>query len=258
MKNKTYYYQDELSDEFSGITRNKINIDQNYKYMHSSWLWNFSAWITYHLLVLPYDFVYMKLYHHLKIVNRQCFKQCKKQGYYLYANHTNVPSDGFLPALLTFPKRDYVVVSSENLAIKGTRNIMQMIGAIPVPSFKGMRNFINTMKTRINQNYAICIYPEAHIWPYYTKIRNFKSDSFRYPCLCFCPSYCFTVTYQKRKHSTKPKMTVYCDGPFYVNNELNEVDQREDLRNRIYNTMVERSKNSTYSYNTYIKKEKEK
>ena len=44
---------------------------------------------------------------------------------------------------------------------------------------------------------TILIYPEAHIWPYYTKIRPFPSTSFRYPIKFNVPSFSITTTYQK-------------------------------------------------------------
>ena len=55
-------------------------------------------------------------------------------------------------------------------------NSIQLLGAIPIPNNKnGMKNFINAIETHINKKHSITIYPEAHIWPYYTKIRPFKA-----------------------------------------------------------------------------------
>ena len=52
----------------------------------------------------------------------------------------------------------------------------------------------------------------------------------------------------------KPKITVYVDGPFYPKPELHGKEQEIELRNQIYNCMVERSKNSTYEYYKYYKR----
>ena len=71
------------------------------------------------------------------------------------------------------------------------------------------------------------------------------------------PVFAFTNVYQKRKHSSKPKMITYIDGPFYPNLDLDQKERIEDLRDKVYNAMVERSnKYSTYEYKYhYVKKE---
>ena len=52
-------------------------------------------------------------------------------------------------------------------------------------------------------------------------------------------------------------MVIYVDGTFYPRKDLEDIkEQQEDLRNQVYNCMVERSKNSNFQYIEYIKKEK--
>jgi len=111
------------------------------------------------------------------------------------------------------------------------------------------------MEKRILEGHPVVIYPEAHIWPYYTSIRPFKSTSFRYPARFQEPSFCFTTTYQKNGNKKKPKIVIYVDGPFYPNSDLNLKEQQEDLRNRIYECMLERSKNSNFEMIEYKKGE---
>ena len=75
--------------------------------------------------------------------------------------------------------------------------IVEMLGAIPVPGNKeSMKNFLDAIKKRIENGNSITIYPEAHIWPYYTKIRPFKEVSFKYPVELNVPAFCMTNTYQ--------------------------------------------------------------
>ena len=136
-------------------------------------------------------------------------------------------------------------------------NVVEMLGAIPIPSnIKAMKNFLETIEKRIKQGYSITIFPEAHIWPYYTKIRPFKSVSFKYPVKLKTPTFCMTNTYQNYgKHNDKIKIVSYIDGPFFPDENLNEKEQQENLRNKVYNAMVERSKNSNIEYIEYKKKE---
>lgn len=255
---KIYYYSDEINDEFSGITRNPYSIDSNFKYINRNFIYLLFKFIVYRMIMSPAAYIYLKLKFHTKFVNRKSLKKMGKNGYFLFGNHTNVPLDGFLPTTMAFPKKTFVLVSDENFAVKGTRTFMKMVGGVPLPNdYKTMKNFMKCIDARINSNCVVAIYPEAHIWPYYTKIRSFKSDSFHFPCKYKAASYCFTTTYQKRKHSKKPRVVIYIDGPFYPDYNLSQVEQKEKLRNEIFNTMVEKSKYSNFEYHTYIKKEKQ-
>lgn len=131
-----------------------------------------------------------------------------------------------------------------------------MLGAIPVPGNKeAMKNFLDAIKKRIEKGNSITIYPEAHIWPYYTKIRPFKNVSFAYPVNLEKPVFCMTNTYQSYgRKNDKIKIVTYIDGPFYANKKLSIKEQKSELRDRVYNQMVERSKNSNVEYIKYIKK----
>ena len=113
---------------------------------------------------------------------------------------------------------------------------------------------MKAVERRVNHHHPIVVFPEAHIWPYYTKIRPFKSTAFKYPIKYNVPAFCFTTTYQKRKFSKKPKITVYVDGPFYPDSNLRGKEQEIELRNQVYECMVERSKNSTDEYYKYYKR----
>ena len=249
---RTIYYTDELNDEFSGIHRKAIPINEKYKYERST-PWRICSSILYNFIMKPIAYIYMKLRFSFKIENRKVLKKHKKGGYFLYANHTNVPADGFMPSLICFPKRVHVLVSPENLSLKGTRNFMAMIGAVPIPNtLHGMKGFRSYIHKLISKGSVVMIYPEAHIWPYYTKIRPFGSVSFTYPVLENVPIYTFTVTYHKGHLHTK--IIAYVDGPFYSNSSLKTKDSIENLRNQAYNAMQKRSELSTYEKIKYIKR----
>ncbi|MFA6667279.1 MAG: 1-acyl-sn-glycerol-3-phosphate acyltransferase [Bacilli bacterium] len=253
---KTIYYSNELNDEFSGIKKQEYQLESNYKYIHNNIFWRFFAFIVYRLVMTPVAYLYMKFKFDIKIVNRKAMKGYRNSGVFLYGNHTNIPADAYIPNLITFPQRSYVIVNSQNVAKKGTRTFMKMVGALPIPdSFKGMRSFIEAVEKRSVTDNAIIIYPEAHVWPYYTKIRPYKSTSFRYPVQFSDPVFAFTTTYKKRKHRKAPKIIVYLDGPFFVNTEIPENLRKDDLRDKVFNAMEERSKNNDVEVIKYVKKE---
>jgi len=63
-----------------------------------------------------------------------------------------------------------------------------------------------------------------------------------------------TNTYQKcGKNQDRIQIVTYIDGPFFANEDLNKKEQQKELRDRVYNCMVERSKNSNVEFIKYIK-----
>lgn len=256
MAKKVIYYDDELNNDFSGITRKDIKFSDDYKYIHKNIFYRFFAFIVYRIIMTPVAFIYTKLKFKIKFVGKEKLKEVDG-AYFIYANHTLVPGDGYIPNVLTFPKRNFVVVGKDNLALKGTRTFMKMVGAFLVPqSIKMTRNFVSGISYYLDKGSNIVIYPEAHIWPYYTKIRPFKQVSFSYPVKFNKPSFAMCVTYQKRKHSPKPRITVYVDGPFYPNlNGMSSKEAQVELHKKIYDSLVKFSENSTYEYYEYRKKE---
>lgn len=258
MHQKVIYYTDELNDEFAGDQIQAKLIDGNYKYYHKSIFKKFTHFFWYRLVAHPIAYTYMKLKLKHKIINRKIVKPYKKQGYFIYGNHTHNLADAVIPTMVARPKNTYVIVHPNNVSMPYLGRITPSLGAIPLPDTKeAMRNFTDCLEYRISKKSVIAIYPEAHIWPFYTKIRPFKSMSFSYPIRYNTPVFCFTNTYQKRKFSKKPKMITYVDGPFFPNEELTGKEQREDLRNRVYEAMVKRSQNSNIEIIKYVKRENE-
>ena len=252
-----YYYSDELNDEFSGSHIIPRVIDEKYKYLHKNIFWNLAHFLVQNVLSVPIKVLYAKLKFRIKYIGKEKLKKYKKEGYFVYANHTQVFADTFLTSNVIYPKRNYLIVNPENVSMKFLGNFVQMFGAIPIPTGRdGMKNFLTAIKYHIQKGHSITIYPEAHIWPYYTKIRPFKSVSFKYPIELDKPVFCITNTYQKRGKN-KVKITSYIDGPFFVNEDLEtKQEQKKDLRNRVYNQMVERSKNSNFEFIKYEYKDK--
>lgn len=250
---KIIYYKDELNDEFSKAKITPRRIDENYKYIHKNPVWNICAFILQNILSMPIKYLYAKIKFRIKYVGKEKLKPYKKEGYFIYVNHTQPFADTFIPSIANYPKRNYFIVNPENVSMKGLKTIVEMLGAIPIPSNRqAMKNFLNAVEIRIKKASSITIYPEAHIWPYYTKIRPFKAVSFKYPVQLDKPVFCMTNTYQKYGKN-KIKMVTYIDGPFFQNKELNMQEKKQDLRDRVYNCMVERSKNSNIEYIKYEK-----
>ena len=255
MKCRVIYYHDELNDEFAGDNIKAKAIDENYKYLHKSPFKCLTHIFWYRIVAYPLAIIYMKLKYRHKVVNRKVLKACKKTGYFIYGNHTHNIGDALIPTLVNKWKDTYVIVHPNNVSMPVLGKITPSIGAIPLPgNMEATKNFTRCIEYRIKQKCAIMIYPEAHIWPYYTKIRPFKDASFRYPQILNKPVFSLTNTYQKRRFSKTPKIVTYIDGPFYPQGESAK-EMRTYLRNECYNHMVERSKLNSVEVIKYIKVE---
>lgn len=254
MERKTIYYTDELNDEFSTAVITPKPIDGHYKYIYKGVWKRFTHFFWYRIVATPIAYLYLKLYFGHKIVNKKVLKEAKATGWFIYGNHTHFMADALIPTFVSMPKDMYVIVHPNNVSMPYLGRITPSLGALPLPDdAEAGRNFINAVEQRISEGNGVTIYPEAHIWPYYTKIRPFADSSFRYPIKCDVPVFCFTNTYQKRRFRKAPRIVTYVDGPFYPDEKLKGRQQRMDLRNRVYETMVKRAENSNVKLIEYIK-----
>ncbi len=257
-KRKVIYYSDELGDEFSQAVIKAKTIDGSYTYIHKSAFKRFTHFFWFRLVATPLAFIYTKHSFHHTIVGRKALKKYKKTGYFIYGNHTQDIADALIPAMLNFPKNVYVIVHPNNVSMPFLGRITPSLGALPLPDdMEAYRNFTKAIETRISDGHTVAIYPEAHIWPYYTKIRPFTDVSFSYPVKQKVPVFCFTNTYQKRKFGKKPKIVTYIDGPFFADESIPTRQRKTELRNRVYDCMCKRAKNSNVEQIQYIKRENE-
>ena len=254
---ETIYYGDELNDEFSTAEITAKRIDGSWKYIRS----RAASFFWYRIVATPIAFFYLKIKHRHKIVGREKLKGLdKKSGCFIYGNHTQILSDPLIPTFVCFPKKAHIIVHANNVSMPYLGRITPYMGGLPLPDdMAATRNFSAAVETRLKQGGAVFIYPEAHIWPYYTKIRPFTDASFSYPIKHSVPTFCFTNTYQKMGKRKRPRIVTYIDGPFYPNTELPMRRQRKALRDEVYSAMCERAKTSNVEWIKYIPvEEKEK
>jgi len=252
---KIIYYENELEDEFSEAQITPKRIDGSYDY-EGGWLRGLGRLFWYHIIAKPLMLVYLKVKYQHKIVNKKCLKQAGNTGFFLYGNHTNPIADALIPTMLAHPTGVYVIVHPNNVSMPVLGRITPALGALPLPDDKeAVKNFQRAIEHVIEKKQCITIYPEAHIWPYYTGIRAFKDSSFRYPAQLQVPVFSFTNTYQKKRFGKSPRMVTYLDGPFYAKKELPRKEQKQRLRDQVYAAMQRDCQNSNVELIKYIKKE---
>lgn len=255
MKEKTFYYTDPLNDDFAGTNIKRKALPKDYSYLPKSKFRQAVAWIFHHLIATPICYLYLKIFCGQKIVGRDKLRPYRKEGYFLYGNHTRTAGDAFTPSMVSFPKKPYVVVNPDAVSIPFLRRAVEDLGGMPVPdSWETQKKFLAAIDARMEKGNVITIFPEAHIWPLYTGIRPFAASSFAYPVNAGKAVFTFTTTYHKRKFFGGVKPIVYIDGPFFPDESLPKKDRKFDLRDKVFAAMEERSKLSTYSPNRFLPK----
>ncbi len=253
---KVIYYHDELHDEFSGDSIQAKPIDKTYRYEREGRWDRVKHILAYRVVAQPLAFLYTKLYFHHKIVNRTALRPYRKTGIFLYGNHTHFMADALAPTMVCSPQTVQVVVHPNNVSMPVLGRITPYLGALPLPDdMEAAKNFVRAVEQAISKNHCVMIYPEAHIWPYYTGIRPFVDLSFRYPVKCQAPVFCLTNTYQTQRLFRRPRMVTYIDGPFFPDPSLPPKARRRALRDAVYAAMCRRAENSNYVKIQYIKAE---
>lgn len=251
MKNKKIYYYKDFNDDFFDNGR-VHTLPDGYRWIRNDLFSKILSKVIY-CLALIISSVYCKLFLHIKFIGADKLRK-QKGGFFLYGNHTQPVGDVFIPAFACFPKRIYTMVSAANLDLHLIGKILPYLGALPIPeSLSGMKQFQNALELRIKSGHPVIIYPEAHVWEYYTKIRPFGAVSFKYAVNLDVPVFSMTATYKKRKFFKKPRTVIYIDGPFCADGTKKE--KTEKICSDVYENMVKRSLNSDCEYIRYEKLE---
>lgn len=256
---KTIYYKDELNDDFAGTKIKTKPVDKNFKYIRKNFIWNFFSWVFYYLIAVPIVAFYCFVIRGVKIKNKKAVKRARKgrkEGIFFYCNHTYI-LDPFNVNMVSMPYRNQILASLDTFSIKGLKTIVQMLGAMPVPKdIATLRKLNNAIEYNIKHKKNIAIYPEAHIWPYYTGVRPFRDASFSYPVNLNSPVVAVFTAYSKPtglfKKLRKTNMTLIVSDPIYPDPEKSKKEAKKELRDKVYEFMCDCSKKySTYDYYVY-------
>ena len=252
MSKKVQYYSS-FSEDIISSENQSATVPDGYEWIRTGLKAKISSALIYGTAVVLGCF-WCKAALHISYKNRQAVNSAT-DGCFIFSNHTQPFGDVVLPAFLSLKKRVYTIVSPANLGIPVIGRSLPALGALPIPSgLNGMKSFLSAVGKRASGKNCVVIYPEAHVWQYYTKIRPFQDTSFRFPCDLAKPAFAKTVTNQTRRFGSRPMTTIYLDGPFNPDNSLNPKQRRAELCSRVKAAMVQKSKLSTYEYIKYVKR----
>lgn len=260
---RVFYYESEEDDPIKTSEQEKkveVGLPEGYEFIPKNPFKRLYGSILYRSFKL-FGQYYERGYWQAKIYGREKLKEARGKGYVIYANHTNPFHDVFGPAIAA-DRRIFTVISPVNLKVPGIGKYLPLIGGMPLGKSKEEKQAFNeAVDKRLAQKKCLVIYPEAHVWPYYTGIKKFPAGdkSFKYATRNNLPIFTMTTTYHKRKDKKRgdlPRMDVYIDGPFWPDATKSEEENRADLAKKAYESMVELSKKNTYEYFEYKKVKK--
>lgn len=258
-KTKTIYWSDEVNDDFDEVGLSRPAVPEGYKYKRTNVINNFFSAIFYHGIAKPVMGFYCFI-KGIKVKGRRNLKALKGQGAYIYSNHTAI-SDvfKFQSYVFFFGRRVNILGYSDSLTMPIVRNMERALGYLPVPLKGDVKNLIalsDACDFYIKKRQYVLIYPEAHIWPYYTKIRNFPEGSFNYPARHMSPVVPVVTTWRKPLIGKKPKQTMYIGEPIFPMEDKDANTNREYLHKATLEAMIKLSNSvGQYEYIKYIKKE---
>ena len=262
---RVFYYTSEEDDPIKTDEQEskvEIRLPEGYEFIPKNPLVKLYSALLFQIFKL-FGQYYERGYWQVKFYGREKLKKARDTGYILYANHTNPFHDVFGPALAA-DRRIFTIISPVNLKVPGIGKVLPYIGGLPLgktPEEK--KAFNDAVDERLRQRKCLVIYPEAHVWPYATKVRKFPAGdrSFKYAVRNNLPIFTMTTTYHKRKDKKRgdlPRMDVYVDGPFYPDPKKTEDENRADLARKAYDSMVKYSKKNNYEYFQYRPKSAKK
>ena len=262
---RVFYYASEEDDPIKTDEQEKkveVGLPEGYEFIPKNPFVKLYSAMLFRIFKL-FGQYYERGYWQAKFYGREKLKKARGKGYVIYANHTNPFHDVFGPALAA-DRRIFTIISPVNLKIPGIGKVLPYIGGLPLGKTKEEKQAFNdAVDERLKQKKVLVIYPEAHVWPYATKIRKFPAGdkSFKYAVRNNLPIFTMTTTYHKRKDKKRgdlPRMDVYVDGPFWPDAKLSEEENRAKLAKEAYDSMVKYSKRSSYEYFQYRPKSTKK
>ena len=258
---KVVYYDDLLNDDFAQNKIKRKPLPENYKYVSMNPILWFITFLLYWVVALPILWLVGKIGYGVKVLGKKNLRKVRHQGVFYYGNHTQIADAWLAQCYMSGFRRTFIVASQDATSIKGIRWLIKGLGCIPVPENPKQREgFVAAIRHHIKFHHGICIYPEAHIWPYATRIRPFVDASFTYPAELDAPVIPFCVTYRSRKifKNASPRMTIHIGKPIYPDMNLSLPERKKALRDACYEYMIDKAtEDDNAEYISYLPRKKQ-
>ena len=255
---KVYKYKS-FDEDVVTTSGQDYQLPEDYRYIRDRWWERLWSAMVYGFFSQVARF-WLRWGLHARFVGRKkLLRAPRDKGFFVYGNHTQEFGDPMIALALGFrpvKRRIRALCAPSNLGVPGIGPLIPYLGGIPIaPGRDGLQETEKAVSWCCNNAQPVVIFPEAHVWPWYTGIRPFSSASFHYPVQENLPVFAMTVTYQKRRRGSRPRTTIYIDGPWIPDPALPEREQKKTLCETVRLAMEVRSESSTCTYAEYRKVE---
>ena len=239
---------------------NKLVVDENYKYQ-KNWFFRTFQFVFYHFIARPIFFLYGKIALGIKVYGKKKLKNIKG-GAITVSNHVHYVDFMIATAFVKRFRRSHIVSRKENFNVPYVGKLMSAFGVMPLPdTTKANMNFYRQITTKKKKNRFVHIFPEGSMWPYYNKLRPFKSGAFHFSSKNNVPVIPYVITFRKTKGlrrlvKKRPKLSVYICDPIYPDLSKGTRERNDDLRDRAQNAMQKvLDEHGSFEYYKYVTKE---
>ncbi len=259
---KTVIYHDALNDDFAGTNIKQKPFPKKFKYIHPhNPVWFLFSALLYYVIAVPLFFLVSKIGYGVKVKGRKNLRRLRLRGCFFYGNHTQISDAWNVQAHIAWGKRSFIVANPDAISIPFVRWIVMMLGCLPVPDEPHHKDFVEAVGYHIKKRHGVIIYPEAHIWPYSTHIRPYDDQSFVYPATLGAPVVALCTTYRAPllfPNRRPPRMTIHVSQPIYPDMEKSLPERKKELRDRVYEFMLDYScEDENVEYIRYVKAKEE-
>lgn len=175
--------------------------------------------------------IYNRLFFGLRVQGRENLRGIRG-GAVTICNHVNMIDCTFVGCECG-RKKPYFPTLKSNLEIPYIRKLVEYLGGFPIPETpKAFRSFSRKIEEMLREGKWIHLFPEGHLVPYCTELREFKRGAFGYACRCRVPAIPFVVTYRentglRRLLRRNPSLDLTILPPVYPRPDA---DREESLR----------------------------
>lgn len=226
----------------------KFKVDKNFIFIHSNILFKIVSKIIV-FIAYPILLILNKLILNFKIYDF-CNLRDVKGGKITVSNHVHF-LDCTMIGIANFPYTTYFTSLESNFKIPIVKQLITILNTLPIPTDKKYTlDFRNSINQLLKNGSTVHFYPESSLWPYCTRIRNFKNGAFHFavennvpivPCV-----YVFSeVTGWRSIFRKKPFINMKILTPTYPDLSLSKADAINLLKEDVRQKMISAIKKSS-------------
>lgn len=219
----------------------EFEIDEEYEYIPKGILFSIASNLLYYGIAFPILKVVTKIVYDLKIEGKENIRNLQG-GVVSVSNHVLILDCAMIGLACGF-KRIYYTTHEGSFRIPVVRKLIKLLRALPIPeSITNKKYFINAINNILQKGNIVHFYPEAALWPYHTKIRNFKNGAFDFAVDNKVPIVPMVFKFREPKgirkiFKKKQDVTLTILKPIACEEDANTKKSAEMLRKKVYNEM---------------------